>query len=602
EFVNYGGREIAVYIGPHAHVDSINILNGATLRGDIISRWDPEKHDLPASPPNGGMSSLTFGLEKNADGSAAATPDNAFDLDYRGNITGAASLKVSLEGGTLRYAGAVDAHSFEMKGSTTLLADFVGGNPTRISAETISLQTGSAIGFNPAAFAYGKRLEVGPNPLLTFNSGAGGLDYNATLKQSAGAFAVGPYDYTYNGLLGGADGVRVATTSRAFNHQRGGSDAVSAPLAIAARNPGLDFIQDRMVRLFSNPDTAGRGSAGEASALLGALRMADFHQGGAAFNGGAWNRFTHIAHAGAADALGAVPSDRNKPYSDELRTGAEQLPLGNGVRETGTGRGGVWMAPSYSRTRHRGSRDFDVRGSGFAAGVDFRLTDSWSLGAAVALDFPRYDSDDAQVSARSISGFLYSGIRLPLELELALSASFGESHFKQKREVAGAHYSSSFEGRTTGLGMMLGRRFQLLDKLVLRPFAAVDYSYIERLSHNEGGGATALHYNSVQNSIHHLRAGADLAFVFDGGFLSARAYWSGRRGDTQEHGRTYFTQDPEHNSFIAPVDGLDRNSLGLAASVAYRLGQSVYMTAEYSRLGGHHSTTHQGMLGLRMWF
>jgi hypothetical protein len=556
------------------------------------------------------MTSLTFGLEKNADGSAATTADNAFYLDYRGNITGAASLKVSLEGGTLRYAGAVDAQSFKMKSGTTLSTDFVGGNPTRISAETITLADGSAIGFKPAAFAYGKRLEVGPNPLLTFNSGTGGLDYHAALQQSAGAFAVGPYDYTYSGLSGGADGVRVATTSRAFNHPRGGTDAMSAPLAMTARNPGLDSVNDRMVRLFSNPDSAGRGSAGEASALLGALRLTDFHQSGVSFNDGIWNRFARAgsasayagANAGATDAFGLAPSERNKLDSDEPRSDVEQRPLGNGGWETGTGRAGLWMAPSYGRTRHRGSRDFDVRGSGFAAGIDYRMTDSWTLGAAVALDFPRYDSDDAVVSARSASGFLYSGIRLPLELEFALSASFGKNHFKQKRDVAGEHYSSRFDSRTTGLGAMLGRRFQVLDKLVLRPFAAADYSYVERSSHNEGGGAYALHYNSARNSIHHLRVGADAAFVFDGGFLSARAYWSGRRGNTREHGRAYFTQDPDRNTFLAPVDGLDKNSLGLAASFGYRLGESVDLMLEYSWLGGRESISRQGMVGLRMYF
>jgi outer membrane autotransporter protein len=149
---------------------------------------------------------------------------------------------------------------------------------------------------------------------------------------------------------------------------------------------------------------------------------------------------------------------------------------------------------------------------------------------------------------------------------------------------------------------MLGRRFQVLDNLVLRPFAAADHSYVERSSYHEGGGVYALRHDSARNSIHNLRAGVDAAFVFDGGFLSARAYWSGLRGDTRERGRVYFTQDPDRNGFLAPVDGLDRNSLGLAASFGYRLGRSVFLTLEYSRLGGRNSTSHQGMVGLRMHF
>jgi hypothetical protein len=43
--------------------------------------------------------------------------------------------------------------------------------------------------------------------------------------------------------------------------------------------------------------------------------------------------------------------------------------------------------------------------------------------------------------------------------------------------------------------------------------------------------------------------------------------------------------DPDHNSFAAPVDGLDRDSLGLAASFGYRLGESTELTLECSWTG-----------------
>ena len=69
EFVNYGGRPIALYIGPGAHVKNINVLNGAFIHGDIISRWNPAAFGLPA-PLSDYMTDLTFGLKADSAGKA----------------------------------------------------------------------------------------------------------------------------------------------------------------------------------------------------------------------------------------------------------------------------------------------------------------------------------------------------------------------------------------------------------------------------------------------------------------------------------------------------------------------------------------------------
>jgi hypothetical protein len=61
EYINYAGREIAIYIGPRIQVRAIHILAGTKIRGDIISRWDPLI--LHLSPDL--TASLTFGLKKN---------------------------------------------------------------------------------------------------------------------------------------------------------------------------------------------------------------------------------------------------------------------------------------------------------------------------------------------------------------------------------------------------------------------------------------------------------------------------------------------------------------------------------------------------------
>jgi hypothetical protein len=470
----------------------------------------------------------------------------------------------------------------------------VDGNPTSISAQTITLDADSSIGFQPALFAYGRRLEVGPNPLLVFDSGDGAPLTIPQMAGAGGAFAIGPYDYTWQGLSWSADSVRVETTARAFSHQRGGTDAQNAPLAIVARHPGLEAVNSRMARRFAR---RGDDAAVEAAALLGALG-----QGDASLSGGQWGRFGRIARLLYANAADSSDSPGEIFDSGQPRPGVEWLPLSNGGWEASAGRAGLWAAPSYSLTSHRGNRDFDIRGLNVTAGIDYQVTESCYLGLALALDFPRYDSDDAKIHARGATAVLYSGVRLPLEMELGLSASFGGTRFKQERDVAAERYVSKFNSSTLGVGAMLGRRFQAGANILLRPFAAWDYFYINRSAHDEGGGIYALTYDSARNNLHRLRAGAEAAFAGDWGYVSARAYWHGLRGDTTEHVQAAFALDPGHNSFAAPVDGLDRDSLGLAASFGYRLGESTELTLEYSWLGGRETTLHQGMIGLRLSF
>ncbi|MDR1828954.1 MAG: hypothetical protein LBR29_11540, partial [Methylobacteriaceae bacterium] len=159
EFVDYDGRDIALYIGPGAHVANINVMNGASISGDIISRWDPAAHPSPVvnTDPESYMTNLTFGLAGNGSGGVTASPDINFFLNYRGNITGPESLNVSLHGGTLEYAGAMNVYSFATGANTTLLAGFVdGGGPTTITATTsIVTDPTSHIGFGQTSLVYG---------------------------------------------------------------------------------------------------------------------------------------------------------------------------------------------------------------------------------------------------------------------------------------------------------------------------------------------------------------------------------------------------------------------------------------------------------------
>jgi hypothetical protein len=111
-----------------------------------------------------------------------------------------------------------------------------------------------------------------------------------------------------------------------------------------------------------------------------------------------WN--THSCVAGESEFR--LRLDPEKGYPDEKRSEipscrfrAAALSAG---REGRQGENGLWIAPSYSLTEHHGDRDYSIRGPGIAAGIDRWFTDFFYLGPAPAVDFPRYDGNDARTA------------------------------------------------------------------------------------------------------------------------------------------------------------------------------------------------------------
>jgi hypothetical protein len=585
EFVNYEGRPIALYIGWNAHVKNINVLNGASIHGDIISRWNPAAFSL--SGP-GYMTDLTFGRMADINGNALADSSDAnFRLHYRGDILGAESMNVHLAGGELNYAGTMRVHSFSMDEQTRLLIEFNNGNASIIAAgDNVSLASGSAIGFAPSPFSYGPQLALGGNAVLRFTQS---VPAEPALLPSAGTFSMGAFDYQWDGLYWDAatGAVMPNITGKAFNDMRGSTDARNAQLALTARTPGLDAVGTRMVRRFGSVGAHSTALQGTALSLLGRPE----------------------ANMGTFWSQGRPFATRTGFTRDPIQTGAgpaassvNWLALNDGGWEAGTPRWGMWVAPSYDYLNHRGNSSYTVRGTSITSGFDHFFTETFYMGLAVSLDYPRYDSDNAEVDGNGITGILYGGMLLPLAVEIGFNASYGGMHCKQERTVDQRAYQSDYNTRTLNFGTGIGRRFALAAHYALRPFADWNYFYSKNASHFERADIYGLQYESVHKSIHRLQAGLEGVWAVDDAHLGLKAYWSGLRGDTGGTSASSFVLDPAANRFTAPMDGLDRDSIGLGVSAGVRLGGDMELRLEYSLLAGETTTAQQGMVGLRYTF
>lgn len=139
------GREAAIYIDESAFVKEINILPGATLEGDIISRWDPDNPKIHSSAPDSEelYTSLTFGY---GDGSALQSGDSNFSLNYAGNIDGP-SIDMAHKAGDLTLSGKINVHSLQNEAFLTLAGKDVSKHQvtvedTFINTQGATLETG----------------------------------------------------------------------------------------------------------------------------------------------------------------------------------------------------------------------------------------------------------------------------------------------------------------------------------------------------------------------------------------------------------------------------------------------------------------------------
>lgn len=132
------GGFASIYVGESAFVERINVLQGASLSGDILSYWDPNSEDvtLPeGADPDDYVTTLNFGV-KHIEGDVttddyAADPD--FLLRYDGRICAGwnettgdserASIVMNVEGGKLSFNGEANVMSLTVAENAVL-----GGN------------------------------------------------------------------------------------------------------------------------------------------------------------------------------------------------------------------------------------------------------------------------------------------------------------------------------------------------------------------------------------------------------------------------------------------------------------------------------------------
>lgn len=193
------GTRAAIYIDDSALVSNINIMNGASLSGNIVSLWNPmadrvqfyqdglrltDPEQVTVDTVNKMVTHLTFGLKADETGAAIAeTTDENFRLSYTGNIYGGwddyentpvtAAMTMDVKGGELVFNGSANVLSVTVDEGATL-----SGEGRYNLAALYTLLDGQEVS-DDVFFSYGTFIN---NGTLSPGNGIGTMEINGAFE------------------------------------------------------------------------------------------------------------------------------------------------------------------------------------------------------------------------------------------------------------------------------------------------------------------------------------------------------------------------------------------------------------------------------------
>ena len=536
------GRQAAIYLSPNALVNHINVMRGAQIQGDIVSRY--AQNDENGKPR---LTQLSFGQLPDALGQATGRPDPAFALRYDGNIQGP-NISLSAQGGQTSLNGRHDLHSVRVSYGATLA-----GN------SRYTLQPGQAF-VNEGTVAPGNSLgridivgnyQQGPQGTLALEvDGQGGHDTLAVTGNAAldGRLAITPLQdwYPSNWNLRFDELVQAGATTGAFAAVAAASS--SPTLAFQATGQGVGpyrLTASRSAQAYSRyaQDDNAR-QVGQALDRIAGIARPDIQPLYKALDFSASDGSTIAAAleplSGAAySTLFAGNLQREQQIADIAEHNLEASAItwrkagasGSSQNAAGTPAAGLWRgyAAPFGAGLRQNRRDsqlaYDASTYGAVFGAHTQRKD-WTLGAYTALSEQTVKVRDSQ-RGTGRSTALHLGLQARYAPDAAGAGAAGPFLFglgqvgieqgKLDRQLGidsyQAKHRADWTGYSAGLTAGGGYNWALSPTLSAGPIASLAYTYLHRPGVTESGpDATRLHLDSAGFSSlrSNLGAGASL--------------------------------------------------------------------------------------------
>ncbi|WP_273795128.1 autotransporter domain-containing protein [Brucella intermedia] len=557
------GRYAAIYMSGSAYVGQINVMQGATITGDIISQYT-EKDDNNVLR----VTDLNFGLKADSEGHSTGRADPNFRLSYDSNIIGD-NLSLQIVGGNTQLTGnhrlydVAVARSAVLSGKGVYLIDpkqrfhnagFVSpsipGTAITIDGDYIQSESGSlqlafndrkvisslvvdghaqiggTIVFAPAKGWYQNRFQITSDKWLTTASINGSFDTVATSLVSptltANAFSNGDNSYT----------VSLTRTSNAYAQYGIGVNSrnVGGALDRAADNAGpgpyeliaaFDFspadgsvVRAALPQLSPEPYASAVGvlvntSSVTRSAVTNRLQQAS---GGTPVASVLEMGFAPVTKNNAYSAISAAPALPAVSKDDLTRYTAWGTAFGNWSSQTADG--------NAARTK-------STLG-GFTTGIDAAVYDNWRLGVMAG-----YSRSTFNVADRGSSGAsenytigIYNGAQWAASggaIALRTGLFYTWHSVEMSRAIVFAGFNDNltadYNAGTVQAFGEVGYMLNIAPRSTIEPYANLAYVEVKTDGFNESGhqgAALSVQSGSMDTKLSTLGLRASTSFELNG--------------------------------------------------------------------------------------
>ena len=613
------GRQAAIYMSGNAYVGQINLMDGARIEGDIVSRYN-ERDDNGQQR----LTTLSFGKKADAQGRATTIADPGFNLAYAGNIQGSNNLTLAFVGGQTRLTGRHAVHGAVVQPSATLTGTaHFNLTPGTALENAGTIAPGNSIGRLTVNGDYRQtstgRLQsefdaAGTHDVLAVS---GRVDLAGTLElaaqpdwySSAWTVSTGPLVESPS-INGNFDAVRLASASPTLTFSAASEGGQRWRLEAARPGDAYTRHADNSNGLAVAQALQALADAGAPSAqhLFSAL---DF----SAADGSDVTRTLTQAAPGGYSALAAASLQRDRDIMNAARQG-----FGQGLRKPGTDWNGFAQAFGGGGDQKTRDTQMGYRSTtyGLIIGGGKAFNNNPALSAGVYLDI----SEQSVKLANPLTGKGKStafGLGALLEYQpeqlagvhahggLRLGLERGDMNRSLSVGTYQASHSADWTGKSISLEAGTGYRWQLTPSLSAGPFVGLTYAHASRPGLDESGD-NATRLDLERQSTDALRSSLGVNAIWrhkldDGSTLDARAFasWDREWLDRNVVQTARFAALPGQ-SFDTKNAILPRNSASLGAGLTWQRSETLSVGLDVNgRLGNGYKAI-DGRLNVRWAF
>lgn len=613
------GREAAIYISENAHVGSINLMQGARIAGDIVSRY--AERDAAGRLR---LTAVTFGQRADIQGRATGKADPEFRFSYAGNIRGKDNLALSFEGGETQLNGEHEVHGATVHAGATLSGTPIFGMASgSLFSNQGTLAPGNSIG---RLTVDGDYQQTASGRLIAEFAASGAHDVLAVsgVADLAGSLVFAPMADWYSSSWTARTGRVIDAGTLVNDFDTVTFLPVSPTLSFSAKalgGQGYMLEASRANDAYSqygvddNERAAGRALqrlARHAPAdAWSFFRALDF----SAPDGSEVGRSLSLVSPTGYSASLAASLQRDRDLFQTALAGFDQASR-HGASEWKS------FATVFGGEGRQAARDsivgYDASTYGLVVGGGRRLETLPDISMAVHLDIAEQSVklDTPQWGKGRSTAF---GLGAQMQYRPGMLAGpyaygglrFGIEHGSMDRKVAVGNYYAAHSGDWTGQGISAeagGAYWWRLGSLLsVGPFVSLNYATVSRPAVDESGAAaTRLHLDSQR--LNALRSsigiGSRMALPWQSrGKVSAHARlsWDHEWLSRKVTQTARFAASPAA-SFESTNAVLPRNSMGLRAGLAWQRNDRFSLNADLgARLGNGYKSL-EGQLSLRWAF